>query len=210
MNKLLLYGLIGVGVLVILFFAAVYLFSDKQSMGSCASKNLKVAAFGDSLVAGYGATPGNDLPSLLSKEVGVPVQNFGVSGNTTADALARISDVTDAHPDVVIVLLGGNDALQRTPQTITEKNLSYIISTLQASHIKVVLVGVLGGFPSDPYAKMFASLAKTFTPIRYVPNILSGLIGNTQYMSDEIHPNDAGYAKVAERLAPAVEDACSL
>lgn len=175
---------------------------------SCASNNLKIAAFGDSLVAGYGATQGNDFPSLLSKTIGVPVQNFGVSGNTTADALARISDVTDAHPDVVIVLLGGNDALQRIPATVTQKNLSTIISTLQAAHIRVVLVGVPGGFLSDPYAPMFQSLARTFTPISYVPNILSGLLGNSKYMSDEVHPNDAGYAKVAARIAPAVESAC--
>lgn len=176
---------------------------------ACSSKNLKVAAFGDSLVAGYGASQGHDFPSLLSQTLGVPVQNFGESGDTTAEALARINTVIEAKPDVVIVLLGGNDALQKIPQTITQQNLSYIVSTLRSANIRVVLVGVLGGFPNDPYALMFQQIEKQYTNIEYVPNILSGLIGNNSLMSDEVHPNDAGYVKVAAKIAPAVEAACA-
>jgi len=60
------------------------LIANRDSRGTC------VVCFGDSLTAGYGATSGNDYPSLLSKKISLPVINDGVSGNTTADALARL------------------------------------------------------------------------------------------------------------------------
>ncbi|MDB5237343.1 MAG: arylesterase [Parcubacteria group bacterium] len=208
-RKIALYGLIGAGILLVLAAGSIYLFSDKTSSEmTCASQNLKIAAFGDSLVAGYGATQGNDLSALLAKEIGVPVINLGVSGNTTADALARISDVTDAKPDIATVLLGGNDALQKVPLATTKQNLATIIDILQKANIKVVLVGVMGGFPSDPYASMFKDLSSTYH-VPLVTNILSGLFANSAYMSDEVHPNDAGYAKAAARIAPVIVSACA-
>jgi acyl-CoA thioesterase-1 len=155
-----------------------------------------------------GATPGHDFPTLLSAQLGVTVTNLGHSGDTTADALARIDQGLQAKPDVVILLLGGNDVLQRVPQTTTQQNLGTIIDTFQKADTKVVLVGVMGGFPSDPYASMYRDLAKTYK-VPLVPNILSGLFGNQSLMRDEVHPNDAGYAKVAAKIAPAVEAACA-
>ena len=63
-------------------------------------KNPTIIGFGDSLVAGYGATGGNDFISVLSKSIGQPIQNFGVSGDTTADALVRINTVTVKDPGI--------------------------------------------------------------------------------------------------------------
>jgi acyl-CoA thioesterase-1 len=103
-------------ILVLLVAAGAYFFFRMQTSSTsptaCADAHLNVAAFGDSLVEGYGATAGHDFPSLLSTTLGVPVQNFGRSGDTTSDALARIDSVVSAQPDVVIVLLGGNYAAE--------------------------------------------------------------------------------------------------
>ncbi len=209
--KTLGYTLLGLLVLIVAVIASVYLFSDKTTPAtarSCAQQNQKIVAFGDSLVAGYGSTQGNDFPSLLSKLLGVPVMNLGRSGDTTAQALDRLGEVTDEKPTIAIVLLGGNDALQKIPMATTKRNLSEIIDTLQKANVHVVLVGVLGGFPSDPYAPMFQELAKQYR-VPFVSNILSGIIGTNSLLSDEVHPNDAGYAKVAARIAPAVERACA-
>ncbi len=203
--------IVSAAIIILVIAAGVYFFlhhSGSTASMTCATQHTKIIAFGDSLVAGYGATKGNDFPSLLSTALGVPVQNEGRSGDTTEQALGRMQDVIAAKPDVVIVLLGGNDALQRVPATTTKQNLSNIIEQLQLAHVRIVLVGVLGGFPSDPYAPMFKELASQYK-VAYVPNILSGLIGNNAYMSDEVHPNDAGYAKVAAKIAPAVESACA-
>jgi acyl-CoA thioesterase-1 len=167
-----------------------------------------IIAFGDSLVEGYGAPRGGDFVSKLSISLGVPIQNYGRSGDTTADGIARVKEV-EGRGDIAILLLGGNDALKKVPVSQTKENLATLIKRLQADgKTHVILVGVLGGFPSDPYAPMFRELAKEYQ-VTYVPNILSGLIANTKYMSDQVHPNEAGYEKIAERLAPILNTVCS-
>ena len=73
-----------------------------------------IICFGDSLTEGVGAESGEDYPSVLSRELGLPVINAGQRGDTTAEALARISDaVLSKNPRLVIVLLGGNDFCAR-------------------------------------------------------------------------------------------------
>jgi len=166
-----------------------------------------IGAFGDSLVAGYGAHIGEDAISILSEKIGVPITNFGVSGNTSADALVRIDTVLATDPDIVIVLLGGNDALQGIPVSITEQNLSLILERLKEKDIHPLLVGVIGGFPTDPYAAMFERLSKEYA-VPLVPNILSGLIGREEFMSDAIHPNSAGHVRIADKLVPYLERLC--
>ena len=63
----------------------------------------------------------------------------------------------------------------------------------------VVLIGVRGGVLVDNFADRFEALAKEKRTV-YVPNVLDGLLGNKEFMYDEIHPNDAGYARIAERV----------
>ncbi|MEY4602501.1 MAG: hypothetical protein RL292_442 [Candidatus Parcubacteria bacterium] len=65
----------------------------------------------------------------------------------------------------------------------------------------VVLLGIQGGLLSDPYESEFENLAKA-QGTAYVSNVLEGLFGNSRYMADGVHPNDAGYAKIVERIYP--------
>ncbi|MDB5195229.1 MAG: family lipase [Parcubacteria group bacterium] len=166
-----------------------------------------IVAFGDSLVAGYGAPDGQGFVDDLATQIGVPIQNMGISGNTTADGLARIDTVLAAKPDVVIVLFGGNDALQKVPQSETRANLDAILAKLTQANIRVVLVGVQGALLSDPYASMFNSLASKYHT-EFASNILSGLIGHSDLMSDEVHPNALGYQKIAARLVLPLQKSC--
>lgn len=160
-----------------------------------------IVAFGDSLVYGYGSTPGHDFVSLLSARIGEPITNLGVSGDTTAGGLARIDDVISLEPRVVILLLGGNDFLRKVPRTETFSNLRTIIQKLQAGGTRVVLLGVRGGLLIDSADSEFESIANE-TGAFYVSDVLSGLFGDARYMYDSIHPNDTGYAKVADRVYP--------
>lgn len=197
-------------VLILILVLGVAVFMPKgtqEPLQSCADKAPTIIAYGDSLVSGYGVSEGDDAVSVLSTKLGVPLANFGVSGDTSAEALMRIDTILEREPDIVIVLLGGNDALQQLSVTETEKNLSEILKKLKDAGIRPVLAGVLGGFPSDPYAAMFTRLASAHE-VPLVPNVLSGLIGNTAYMSDEIHPNANGYARIAEKLFPEVRGVC--
>lgn len=204
--------LIAVPAVIIIVLAIILLARLERSPAaiSCAAAHPIVVAFGDSLVKGYGAPAGQDFVSGLSQKTGIPILNLGVSGNTTSDGLMRVGQVLTANPDIVIVLLGGNDALQQVPIEKTRANLDKILQTIlsyQGKPIRVILVGVVGGFLNDPYASMFQELAQTYG-VTYVPNILSGLITDPQYMSDQVHPNAAGYAKIADRLYPILEHVC--
>ncbi len=190
----------------------LFLFSKAQIAYSCsqASKKPTIVAFGDSLVEGYGAPSGGDFVTKLSGRIGLPITNLGKNGDTTEQGLARVESVLAKNPDIVFVLLGGNDALQKVPKETTQRNLDRILTTLesyQSKKIHIVLVGVLGGFPTDPFADMYKALAKDHGAT-YVPNILSGLIGNQTYMSDQVHPNAIGYEKIAERLEPVLNSVC--
>lgn len=167
-------------------------------------KSGPVVAFGDSLVVGVGSTAGNDLFSLLSKRINEPIENFGVSGDTTAMGLARIDMALARNPRVTIILLGGNDYLKRAPKKETFDTLRAVIQKFQAGGSLVLLLGIRGGLLSDNYEEDFAQLAAE-TGSAYVPNILEGIVGNPQLLSDQIHPNDAGYALIAERVFPVLQ-----
>ncbi len=193
----------GIGITIIILVAVAGFFFLRGGESEQEIKNNTIVAFGDSLVVGYGATEGNDFVSVLSASLGVPIENFGKNGDTSGDALARIDTVLARDPGLVILLVGGNDFLKKVPIETTEENIRSIASQFEANGTVVVLVGVRGGLLSDPFAPMYASIAKDYD-LSYIPNILSGLLGNSAYMSDAIHPNDAGYTRIAERLAEAI------
>ena len=158
-----------------------------------------VIVFGDSLAAGVGATANHDIASLLRQTLNQSVLNLGVPGDTTADGLARIDSLLQANPRVVIILLGGNDALRKIPTNETFNNLDQIIRKIQAAGAAVILVGEPGGFFGNQYEKEYERLATTHRTF-YISNILSGLLGRSEYMSDLIHPNDAGYEIATGRI----------
>jgi acyl-CoA thioesterase I len=166
-----------------------------------------VVAFGDSLTAGVGASSINTAyPSLLSNWLGLGVINEGVSGNTTANGLARINTIIAYDPDVVILFLGGNDILQRVPLQTTVDNLAEIIRQLKGAGAHVVLVGVHDSTFQSARETAFRNLAQSMD-VFYVPNALRGILGNRSLMADLVHPNDDGYRLLADRIYKVVADA---
>ena len=156
-------------------------------------------AFGDSLTAGYEMSPGQDYPAQLAARLGVSIRNDGVSGNTTADGLQRVAALAATRPRVVLLCLGGNDGLRQVPRAETFGNLTAILEQLQGAGAFVVLIGVRSATIRDKNAEEFERLAKARRTL-YVPNILDELLGKPALMLDQIHPNAAGYAVIAERL----------
>jgi acyl-CoA thioesterase-1 len=163
-----------------------------------------IVAFGDSLIAGRGASPGEDAVSVLSTRLGMSITNAGQSGDTTQAALARLErDVLSLNPRVVIVLLGGNDYLRRVPVEETFNNLERIVTRIREQGAAVILVGVSVGLMSDPYRARYEALARQASA-GLVPDVLDGIIGRPSLMFDSIHPNSRGYALVADRIEPAL------
>lgn len=161
-------------------------------------------AFGDSLTEGTGATEGHDYPRVLGQRLGIAILNRGRSGDTTAAGLARLDDVLQLNPRVVLLCLGGNDGLQRSSQSQMLANLGTIIDRLHQQDAFVVLMGVRSATLRDQNRKPFRQLARE-KQVFHVPNILEGVFAKPIYMSDALHPNDEGYHRIAERLAQQLE-----
>lgn len=198
----LLIGISFIGALYIVFLIMNYL-GENYPLTNFPARGTRIVALGDSLTAGVGGTSGGYVP-ILEKRLGVHIGNAGKSGDTTGDALARLPDVLSEKPDILIILLGGNDALNHVPTETTLHHLEEIIARSQGEGALVLLVGIRGGVIGDPYGKTFSALAKR-TGSAYVDNVMKEIFANTKYLSDEIHPNDAGYEKMADKIAPVLE-----
>ncbi|MFA7216771.1 MAG: GDSL-type esterase/lipase family protein [Candidatus Paceibacterota bacterium] len=182
------------------FALGVYFFSNSSPIiKNYPPKNDTIVAFGDSLTRGVGATDGKGFVYLLSQKLGKPIVNLGVSGDTTKEGLARINEAIKKNPGTVVLLLGGNDYLKKVPQEETFNNLRQIITKFQSGGSMVVLLGVRGGVLSDKFEKPFENLARETGSI-YVSDVLSGVITKKEYMYDTVHPNDEGYAIIADRI----------
>ena len=175
--------------------------SPYANVANLRSRGTNIIAFGDSLTAGMGASEGEDYPSRLSRIIGAPVMNAGVSGDTTDMALARLEPAVLSHdPRIVIVGLGGNDFLQGVAISTTEANLRIIIRRIHGAGAMVVLLGF--GFPSINvnYETMYAGLAREERCL-LIPHPLRGVLTDPALKSDGIHPNARGYQLMAERLS---------
>lgn len=162
-------------------------------------------AFGDSLTSGIGADEGaGSYPAQLGQTLGVTIKNLGRPGETTQDGLSRIGEVEAEKPRVVLLCFGGNDTLRSVDHGQTFGNLETMIDRLHAQEVFVVLIGVRSASIFDKYETPFEELAKR-KRVFYVPNILSGVLGTPSLMSDQIHPNDAGYSNIAGRIAKLLE-----
>jgi lysophospholipase L1-like esterase len=105
---------------------------------------------------------------------------------------------------VVVVLVGGNDFIRRVPRETTFEALGTIVERLRERGAGVVIVGVSLGLVSDQYSDEYEAVA-TRTGSALVPDVLDGILGHGELMADQIHPNDRGYAVMADRIAPAVK-----
>lgn len=163
-----------------------------------------IICFGDSITRGMGATSGNDYPSRLSELLGMPVVNAGVTGDTTGRALRRLEeDALGGDPRVVIVALGGNDFLRKVRKAETLRNLEAIVEGCVSRGVIVVLLHAKLGLFSDPYFDGIEEIAERYGAF-LITNVMKDIFGNPARMSDQIHPNDSGYALLAERVAAGV------
>ncbi len=192
-----------VGILLVVT-AGYFLSTDGPVKNAPLRSTGPILFFGDSLVEGVGATAGHDLPALLAKDLGEPVLNYGVAGDTTRQGLVRVKSAVLEHPRLVLILLGGNDFLQKVPRDETFANLRSIITAFQSDGAAVVLIGVRSGIIGGGADDRYEALAEE-TESLYIEDALKGVFGDPVLMSDAIHPNDRGYEKIAERIVSEIE-----
>jgi acyl-CoA thioesterase I len=189
-------------ILLLAVFLVIYLsFTHTRNITNFPSVNSGIVAFGDSLVEGIGSSKGGGFVKMLSADLNLPIRNLGKSGDTTADALERVSEVTNLKPALVILLFGGNDFLRGVKSDTTQRNLKEIIDAIHLSGSAVLLVGLEADTVGVNHSALFEKLAGELKT-GYVPDILEGIYGNPQLMSDNLHPNDEGYRIMAGRIKP--------
>jgi acyl-CoA thioesterase-1 len=160
-----------------------------------------IVAFGDSLTYGTGAAGHESYPAVLAQLTGRKVVSAGVPGEITAQALQRLPGVLGEHkPKLVIVCLGGNDMLRKVSEAETIANLRAIVRTVKDSSAHAVLVGVPRPALLASVPRFYAEIAKEFG-IPYEGAALTGVLYKPEFKSDPIHPNAAGYRRIAEALA---------
>lgn len=193
-----------IGIVIILVALSVYYLWPtvfKTKIINLDSRGTNVVAFGDSLIQGVGSSFENDFVSVLAKRIGQPIVNLGHSGDNTFEALARIDEIFKYNPRIVIVLFGGNDYIDRVPKNQTFSNLEKIVALIQSKGAAVLLLGIRGGLLTDAYNSDFTAFARSHG-VGFVPDVLDGLFGDGRYMSDAVHPNDAGYKLIADKVEP--------
>lgn len=178
-----------------------------------------VLAIGDSLTAGYGLASHDAFPARLQsllrhQHAGVVVQNAGVSGDTSASALARLPRLLSSltvKPDLAIVELGANDVLRGLPLSATRANLDAILGELARCRIPVLVAAMtaprfLGAFAQACDAVYADLAAKHRLPVH--PFYPSGIFGNAAFaLPDRLHPNALAIGLIAEHMLPAVLEA---
>jgi acyl-CoA thioesterase-1 len=176
-----------------------------------------VVCLGDSLTAGYGLDQAQAYPALLQKSIdslgwNFKVVNAGLSGETTAGGLRRLDWVLKRRIDVLILALGGNDALRGIPLETTRQNLDQILTRTRAKNpeVQFVVAGMLvppnwGRDYFNGFRAIFTQLAKKHQA-GLIPFLLEGVGGKPELnFPDGIHPTAEGHKIVAANVWKVLE-----
>ena len=179
----------------------------------------RILVVGDSLSAEYGLVRGTGWVALLAarlaeRKVDASVVNASISGDTTAGGRSRLPALLRQHkPTLVILELGGNDALRGLPIEQTRAHLLEMTRAARAAGAKVVVVGMqvppnYGRRYSDDFVGMFASVARS-EQSALVPFLLAGVADGPQaaelFQNDRIHPNQAAHPRMLDNVWAVLE-----
>ena len=169
-----------------------------------------ILAFGDSLTRGTGAGDGEGFAEVLAVLSGREVVNAGVPGEESDAGLARLPTLLDAvQPDLVILGHGGNDMLRRRDLEQTKANLLQMAMLARDRGASVVLLGIpkpglfLGTHP------LYRELADALE-VPLEDKVFADVLADRELKADQIHPNAAGYRRVAEAIHWLLTDAGAL
>ena len=168
---------------------------------------------GDSISAGYGLAAGQGWVDLLARRLAADgyryrVVNASISGDTTAGGRARIASLLKQHrPAVVVIELGGNDALRGGNLAATRTNLDGMVTDAQAAGAKVLVVGMqlppnYGPVYVREFNALFGDVAKAHKAA-LVPYVFDGFGEDlAQFQADRIHPTAEAQSRIVGNVWP--------
>jgi len=175
-----------------------------------------ILVLGDSISAEYGLKRGTGWVPLLEKRLaaenmGATVVNASISGETTSGGRSRLPSLLQKHKPAILVLeLGGNDALRGLPLAMTEENLAHMTQVAQQAGAKVLLVGIqvppnYGADYSSRFAGLYDKVAKRHKAA-VVPFMFKGMTDGADptgmFQADRIHPTAAAQPLILDNVWP--------
>ncbi len=176
----------------------------------------RILVLGDSLSAEYGLPRGAGWVSLLHQKLvqdfpNATLVNASISGETTSGGRSRLPALLKQHqPNLVVIELGGNDALRGLALSLTQDNLEQMVRAAQASGARVLLLGMqmppnYGAEMGRQFAQVFAQVAQK-THCALVPFFLQGVGDDPDplkwFQPDRIHPNAAAQPRMLAHVWP--------
>jgi acyl-CoA thioesterase-1 len=170
-----------------------------------------ILVVGDSLSAAYGIPVEQGWVSLLQQRLdsaGYPcrIVNASISGDTTANARARLDQALTIHkPSVVLLELGGNDGLRGLSLVEMKSNLAAMISSARAAGAQVLLIGVqlppnYGPRYTERFQAIYRELARE-RELALLPSLVDGIGTEQELMqADGIHPNATAQPLIRDRV----------
>jgi acyl-CoA thioesterase I len=188
--------------------------------GPVHARDTVVLIVGDSLSAEYGLRRGSGWVALLEQRLAqgqrtVRVVNASISGDTTSGGRSRLPALLRTHqPQVVVIELGGNDALRGLPLDMTRDNLRAMVQASRQTGARVLLVGMemppnYGARYAAAFRDVFTEVART-ERVSLVPFFLKGVADGPDpvalFQPDRIHPNEAAQAIMLDNVWPRLRE----
>ena len=176
----------------------------------------KILIIGDSLSAEYGIARGTGWVALLEQKlahekISATVVNASISGETTSGGLSRLPALLTQHkPNIVVVELGGNDALRGMVMSQTEKNFSQLVHLSQKAGAKVLLLGMqvppnMGPTYAREFSAIYIRVAQN-QKVSLVPFFLKGVADTSNarelFQNDGIHPLAVAHPQLLKNTWP--------
>jgi acyl-CoA thioesterase-1 len=189
----------------------------KASQGDASGKVVLIV--GDSLSAEYGLTRGKGWVNLMSQQaakesVKVKVVNASISGDTSSGGVSRLPQLLTSHkPQLLVVELGGNDALRGLSMNMTQQNLITMAREGKKSGAKVLIVGMQ--VPPNYGANYTQQMAQTYQKVSQETGaelnnqFLKGIADDPDplrwFQSDRIHPNEGAQSLMMKNIWPQIK-----
>jgi acyl-CoA thioesterase-1 len=180
------------------------------------TKSQTILILGDSLSAEYGLERGSGWVALMEKQlitakVTATVVNASISGDTSSGGRSRLPALLARHqPSIVVIELGGNDALRGMPLTMTEENLKIMVKAAKDAGAKVLLLGMqvppnYGKDYASHFAAIYVNVAKS-QKASLVPFFLKGIAdvpdSERWFQADRLHPNEEAHPSLLGNVWP--------
>lgn len=182
------------------------------SSGGRKRKVPTVVFFGTSLTFGYGLSPDEAFPALIEREaandgIAIHAINGGLSGETTAGLLRRITAPDNPRGDIVVIESGANDALRGLDVDSVRSNIDGIVRKAKVAQrgARIFLLEMFAPSNLGPaYTTSFQSIYRDVARkqhIKLVPFFLESVAGRPELnQADGIHPNAAGAKIIADNV----------